>query len=211
MERKMFMLLQYPLNFVRDGLEPFMSAQTIDFHYGKHMDGYIKNLNGLIAGTDYENLPLEEIIKKAAQELADPVPGSAARPRNDTQKIFNNAAQVFNHDFFFRGLSLDLRAEFPKKIADAFGSWDKFLADFKAAATGVFGSGWAWLVRDESGALKIETTANGDTPIAHGRKPILCLDVWEHAYYLDYQNRRPDFVDAFLTHLVNWDFVTANL
>ncbi|MCL2331698.1 MAG: superoxide dismutase [Proteobacteria bacterium] len=205
----MFALLQYPLNFVRDGLEPFMSAQTIDFHYGKHMDGYIKNLNGLIAGTDYENLPLEEIIKKAA---------AAGAP---AQKIFNNAAQVFNHDFFFRGLSLDLHAEFPKKIADAFGSWDKFLADFKAAATGVFGSGWAWLVRDtspqggagagESGALKIETTANGDTPIAHGRKPIMCLDVWEHAYYLDYQNRRADFVDAFLTHLVNWDFVAANL
>ena len=188
----MFSLSDFPLNFPRDALEPFMSAQTIDFHYGKHLDIYIKNLNNLIAGTDYEKLPLAEIIKKSAGDAS-------------AVKIFNNAAQVFNHDFFFKQLAKDNGTEPPSLITDSFLDFKK---DFSDAAMSVFGSGWAWLV-DDNGTLKIETTANGDTPLAHGKKPLMTLDVWEHAYYLDYQNRRADFIAAFLEHLMNWDCVES--
>ncbi|MCL2538450.1 MAG: superoxide dismutase [Alphaproteobacteria bacterium] len=180
-----FDIENYPLPFARDGLEPYMSVRTVDFHYDRHLGTYIKNLNDLIAGTKFESMTLEEIV------------------RESDGKIFNNAAQVFNHNFFFAKLKKDSGTKIPSHITDTF---KDFNSEFKAAALGIFGSGWAWLV-DDNGTLKIITTANGDTPIAHGMKPLLCLDVWEHAYYLDYQNRRGDFVDAFLNHLVNWDLI----
>lgn len=176
----MFSLDQFPLPWPADALEPYISARTIGFHYEKHLGGYIKNLNALIAGTEFENMLLIEIIQKTGG------------------KTFNNAAQIYNHDFFFKCLKKDDATPLENK--------EKIKADIRTAANGVFGSGWAWLT-----AAGVETTANADTPIAHGRMPALCLDVWEHAYYLDYQNRRNDFIDAFLEHLVNWEFVAGNL
>ncbi len=193
----MFSLEKYPLKYARNALAPYMSEQTVDFHYGKHFDTYIKNLNTLIAGTDYEKMSLEEIVKKSA---TDP----------NGKKIFNNAGQTFNHSIFFAQMAKDNGSKMPKEIADAFGGADKFLKEFKDAAMSVFGSGWVWLSED-AGKLKIETTANADNPIAHGRKALLALDVWEHSYYLDYQNRRGDFIDAFLAHLVDWDFVVKEM
>lgn len=193
----MFKLQDFPLNYPRDALAPYMSAETIDYHYGKHVDAYIKNLNGLIAITDYEKLPLENIVIKSV---------------NDTkgQKVFNNAAQIWNHDFFFRGMARDNGSSYPSKMVETFGPPESFKEQFKNAAMSVFGSGWVWLV-DDKGTLKIITTRNADTPIAHGLKPLLTLDVWEHAYYIDYRNGRGDFIDAFLNHLVNWDFVVNNM
>ncbi|MBN1324871.1 MAG: superoxide dismutase [Alphaproteobacteria bacterium] len=193
----MFSLEQYPLNFAPNALEPHMSAATINFHHGKHLDTYIKNLNGLIAGTDYEKLSLQEIIVKSASDT-------------NAKKVFNNAAQVFNHGFFFQSMALNNGSTFPENIAKAFGSREKFMEEFKTVALGIFGSGWAWLVNDK-GSLKIMGFSNADTPIAHGLKPVLSLDVWEHSYYLDYQNRRGDFIDAFLNNLVDWNFVNNNL
>ena len=189
----MFTLDQFPLKYSKNALEPNMSEQTINFHYGKHFDAYIKNLNNLITGTEYEKMELEDIIKKSAKSEKD-------------KKIFNNAAQVFNHNFFFLKIAKDSGTKVPEKIAKAFNGADKFLADFSTAAMSVFGSGWVWL-SDDGGKLKIEVTANADNPLAHGRTPILTLDVWEHSYYLDYQNRRADYVDSFLKHLVNWDLI----
>ncbi len=195
----MFLLTQFPLPFETTELEPYMSQTTLDFHHGKHLATYIKNLNDLIAGTPYEPMPLREIIIKSAGD-------------NNAKKIFNNAAQVFNHNFFFHCLRRNTgTAQIPDEIMRAFGDADKFKSQFKSAATAVFGSGWTWLVRDTDGKIKIMSTANADTPIAHGIRPILTLDVWEHAYYLDYQNRRGDFIDAFLNNMVNWDFVAENL
>lgn len=195
----MFNLSQFPLPFARDALEPYMSQTTVDFHHGKHLATYINNLNDLITGTPYEKLPLREIIMKSAADRG-------------ATKIFNNAAQVFNHDFFFHCLQrTNGENKIPDEIARAFGGADAFKSQFKSVATGVFGSGWAWLVRATDGALSIMPTANADTPIAHSARPILALDVWEHAYYLDYQNRRADFIDEFLNNMVNWDFVTENL
>ena len=193
----MFSLKQYPLSFRPGALAPYMSADTIRLHHGKHLDGYINNLNKLIAGTDYEDMELVEIINKSVLE-----PESA--------KIFNNAAQVFNHDFFFHCLAKNKKASFPDQLIEVFGSQENFAEEFKIAALSVFGSGWVWLVKDD-GVLRIITTANADTPVAHDMIPILTLDVWEHAYYLDYQNRRGDFIDAFLEHLVDWDWVSENL
>lgn len=195
----MFLLTQFPLPFGTTELEPYMSQTTLDFHHGKHLATYIKNLNDLIAGTPYEMMPLREIIVESADD-------------KEATKIFNNAAQVFNHDFFFHCLRRNAGAnKIPDEIIHTFGDADKFKSQFKSAAAAVFGSGWTWLVRDRDGAIKIMSTANANTPIAHGIRPILTLDVWEHAYYLDYQNRRADFIDAFLNNLVNWDFVAENL
>lgn len=193
----MFALNQFPLQFAEDALAPYMSAQTLNCHHGKHLATYIKNLNDLSAGTRYADMPLMEIIAEAARDDA-------------AKKIFNNAAQVFNHDFFFKCLTPNGGGEIPREITDVFGGADNFIAEFKTAAAGVFGSGWAWVVRDGD-AIRIMTTANADTPVAHGITPLLALDVWEHAYYLDYQNRRADFIDAFLAHMVNWDFVRSNM
>lgn len=193
----MFSLTQFPLQFTETALMPYMSDKTLQCHHGKHLAAYIKNLNDLITGTEYEAMPLNEIIIKSAAD-------------QNAKKIFNNAAQVFNHDFFFRCLSVNGGGSVPEQIAGAFGGEDKFITEFKNAAAGIFGSGWAWLVKQDN-AIKIMSTANADTPIAHNITPIMALDVWEHAYYLDYQNRRPDFIEAFLKHLVNWDFVLENL
>lgn len=193
----MFDIAQFPLPYAYDALAPYISRRTMEFHHDKHVGTYIKNLNDLIAGREYEDMPLVEIIKVSATRDAD-------------KKVFNNAAQVYNHNFFFNSIKPNGGGAVPSAIADAFGGEDAFRKQFKDAASGVFGSGWTWLVRDGNG-LRIVTTANADTPIAHGWQPLMTLDVWEHAYYLDYQNRRAEFIDAFLDNLVNWDFVMENL
>lgn len=193
----MFSLNQFPLPFAPDALAPYMSAETIEYHYGRHLETYIKNLNNLITGTDYARMGLGDIIMRSAV-------------RADDHKIFDNAAQVFNHAFFFQGLRRDCPREMPAEIADAFGGVDKFRAAFRDSALGVFGSGWTWLVRDGDD-LRIINTQNADTPMVHNMRPLLTLDVWEHAYYLDYQNRRADYIDAFLEHMINWCWVGQNL
>ena len=191
------------LPYADDALAPVISANTISFHYGKHHATYVKVLNELIAGTPYEGLTLEEIVVRAAGDK-----DAAAK------KIFNNAAQAWNHEFYWHSMTPKGGAP-TAKIKDAldksFGGLDAFKKAFSAAAVGQFGSGWAWLVKGSDGALKIETTSNADTPIAHGGTPLLVADVWEHAYYLDYQNRRPDHVGAWLDKLANWSFAGENL
>lgn len=194
----MFELAQFPLPYTMDALVPYISQETIETHYGKHVAGYIDNLNNLIENTPYQKVSLEEIIQQ-----------SAGKP--EEQKIFNNAAQVYNHDFFFHGMCKKCSAQIPDEIIAQFGSKENFNKQFKAAALSIFGSGYTWLVRDAYNKLKIVNTANADSPIAHDMKPVLNLDVWEHAYYLDYKNKRADFIDAFLDNLVNWDFVAKNL
>jgi len=182
-------------------LEPHYTQRTISFHYGKHHRAYVDNLNKLVAGTDLEKKPLEEIILAAA-----------GHP--EKVGIFNNAAQVWNHTFFWKSMKPNgggkPAGDLLAAIEKSFGGYDKLVEQFKAAAVGRFGSGWAWLVKD-GGALKIVTTANAETPLTAKQTPLLTVDVWEHAYYLDYQNRRPDFVQTYLDKLVNWDFAAANL
>jgi superoxide dismutase, Fe-Mn family len=196
------MAIQLPdLPFAKDALAPIISANTLDFHYGKHHRAYVDNANKLIAGTEFENMSLEAIIKKTV--------GDAAKVG-----IFNNTAQIWNHSFYWQCLKPGgggvPTGAIGTKIIAAWGSYDKFVEELKTAGTTQFGSGWAWLVLD-SGQLKIVKTANADTPIAHGLKPLLTLDVWEHAYYLDYQNRRPDYLAAVIDKLINWDFVNSCL
>ena len=189
------------LPYAEDALEPHYSARTISFHYGKHHKAYVDNLNKLVAGTDLENKTLDEVIGAAA--------GNPARV-----PIFNNSAQIWNHSFFWHcmkpGGGGRPGGALAKKIDEAFGGYEKFAEQFKAAAVGRFGSGWGWLVV-EGGLLKIVSTPNAEMPWAENLHNLLTVDVWEHAYYLDYQNRRPDFVQAFLDHLVNWDFAAENL
>lgn len=191
-----------PLPFAKGALAPYMSANTLDFHYGKHHQAYVSKLNELIAGTEFEKAGLEEIIAKTAGK-ADKAP------------LFNNAAQHWNHTFFWHSLKPNgggkPTGELAKKIDEDFGSYDKFAEAFKNAAATQFGSGWAWLVQDASGKLAVVKTGNADLPLAHGQKALLTVDVWEHAYYLDYQNKRPDFVATFLEKLANWDFALENL
>lgn len=196
----MFTLAQFPLPYTYDALAPYMSEQTLELHHGKHVATYIKNLNDLIKDTPYESVSLYEIINTATNDKENP----------NAQKIFNNAAQVFNHDFFFNGMCRDCDGKIPDEIANAFGGDENFRQQFKSAATSLFGSGYTWLVRDGN-ELKIINLPNADTPIAHNMKPILNLDVWEHAYYVDYQNKRADFVDNYLNHLVDWNTVAENL
>ena len=196
------MAIQLPsLPYVESALEPNYSAKTISFHYGKHHKAYVDNLNKLIAGTPIEGKLLEEIILASA--------GDSSRVG-----MFNNSAQVWNHTFFWNCMKPagggKPQGDLARRIDATFGSYEKFAEQFKAAAVGRFGSGWAWLVSDGS-ALKITSTANADTPLASKQTALLTVDVWDHAYYLDYQNRRPDFVQAFLDHLVNWEFVAGNL
>ena len=167
----MFTLSQFPLPYTYDGLAPYMSEQTLALHHGKHVATYIKNLNELIQDTPYESVSLYEIINTSASDDNNP----------NAQKIFNNAAQVFNHDFFFNGMCRDCGGTIPAEIANAFGGDEEFREQFKTAATTLFGSGYTWLVRDGD-ALKIINLSNADTPIAHNMVPILNLDVWEHAY-----------------------------
>lgn len=189
------------LPYGENALEPHISANTLRFHYGKHHHTYVVNLNKLTEGTPFAEMALEDVILKTA---------------GDTTKvgIFNNAAQVWNHTFYWNCLSPQGGGQpsgvLMEHIQKAFGDFETFKAQFKEAALTQFGSGWAWLVL-EDGKLKIAKTPNADLPMAHGQKALLTCDVWEHAYYLDYQNRRPDYVGTFLSNLVNWDFVEQNL
>jgi len=190
-----------PLPFAQDALEPHISARTLEFHYGKHHQAYVDNLNKLIAGTGLEKASLEDILR-----------ATAGQP--DKAPLFNNAAQIFNHSFFWNSLrpaktESEPSPSFLKKINTDFGSLENLYAEFKTAATSQFGSGWAWLVSD-AGKLKIMKTPNAGMPVGPGLKLLLTLDVWEHAYYLDYQNRRPDFAEAVIHHLLNWPFAEKN-
>ncbi|QJD31348.1 superoxide dismutase [Fe] [Methylococcus geothermalis] len=189
-----------PLPYAESALEPAISAKTIGFHYGKHHRGYVDNLNKLVTGTGYADMSLEKIIA-----------GTAGRP--DKAAIFNNAAQVWNHTFYWKSLRPRGGGEPPaalkQKIEDSFGSVDACKKEFANVAVSQFGSGWAWLVLD-GGKLKIIKTANADVPLTSGMKPLLAIDVWEHAYYLDYQNRRADYLNAILDKLINWEFALQN-
>lgn len=190
-----------PLPYAKSGLEPHISANTLDFHYGKHHQAYVTNLNNLTKDTPLATKTLEEVIRAVA--------GDAAKAG-----VFNNAAQVWNHTFYWSGMKPGgggaPSGEVASAINGAFGSFDAFKDEFKQACVTQFGSGWGWLVVVD-GAVKVTKTGNADLPLAHGQAALLTCDVWEHAYYLDYQNRRPDYVQTFLDHLVNWDFVAANL
>jgi Fe-Mn family superoxide dismutase len=189
------------LPYPKDALTPHISEKTLEFHHGKHHNTYVVNINKLIEGTDLANETLENIIKKTA---------------GDSAKIgmFNNAAQVWNHSFYWQCMKPKgggaPKGPVAEKIKADFGSYEKFAEDFKNAGFTQFGSGWAWLILKD-GKLEIMKTLNADTPIAHGVKPVLTADVWEHAYYLDYQNRRPDYLSAFVENLINWDFVNSCL
>ena len=188
------------LPYADDALAPVISANTISFHHGKHHKAYVDNLNNLIKDTPYAELTLGEIIKKSAKD-------------EKGKGIFNNAAQVWNHDFYWHSMSpkgSTPSAKVSQMLDESFGGLEKFQAAFKAAAVGQFGSGWAWLV-SKGGKLAIETTGNADTPLAHGGTPLLVADVWEHAYYLDFQNRRPDHIQAWMDKLINWAWVEENL
>jgi len=190
-----------PLPYAQDALKPFISAQTLSFHYGKHHQAYVDNLNKLIAPTPLAGKPLESIITETV--------GVA-----DKAAIFSNAAQAWNHSFFWQSMTPDGGGKPDGRLLDmitqSFGSIAAFKEAFVAAGIAQFGSGWVWLVQDGN-MLKIVKTANADTPLAHGRNAILTCDVWEHAYYLDYQNRRKDFLQAFVDHLVNWKFAATQL
>ena len=191
---------QPPLGYAENELEPFISAKTIGFHYGKHHVAYITNYNNLIAGTPLDTLSIEEVIATTA---------------TDPQKvgIFNNGAQAWNHSFYWNSLTPNGGGEpsgnLAAKITQDFGSFDKFKDELKSAAATQFGSGWAWLVLD-NGTLKVVKTGNAQTPSTSGQKPILTIDVWEHAYYLDFQNRRPDYVASVIDNLLNWEFAAKN-
>jgi superoxide dismutase, Fe-Mn family len=189
------------LPFETDAFEPFISARTIDIHYGKHHAGYVKKTNALIAETPYAGMDLLSIIK-----------ASAARPAQ--KNIFNNSAQVWNHTFFWNSLSADgggiPTGDLKKMIDESFGSYENFRQLFVTVATSHFGSGWVWLVQD-GGLLRVFSTPDAYTPITEGLNPLIVLDVWEHAYYLDHQNRRKEFVEIFLDKLLNWEFARVNL
>jgi superoxide dismutase, Fe-Mn family len=184
------------LPYAKDALAPHISAETIEFHYGKHHATYVANLNKLIAGTEFADLALEDIVKKASGG------------------IFNNAAQVWNHTFYWNCLSPKGGGEpsgaLAKALNKAFGSFAAFKEKLSNAAVTQFGSGWAWLVKNSDGGLAIEQTSNAGNPLKDGKKPILTIDVWEHAYYIDYRNVRPAYVEAFWK-LVNWEFAATNL
>ena len=190
-----------PLPYGHDALEPYLSERTLDFHYGKHHQAYVTNLNNLLTdATDLANATLEEIIIQTAQV-------------SSRSSIFNNAAQVWNHTFLWNSMTPNGGGEpqgaLALKINEDFGNFSEFKNAFKQAGVTQFGSGWAWLVL-ENEKLKITKTGNADLPMIHGQVAILTCDVWEHAYYLDYQNRRPDYLDIFLNHLVNWRFAEEN-
>lgn len=184
-----------PLPYAMDALAPAISKETLEYHYGKHHNAYVVNLNKLVAGTEYETLSLEDIICRA------------------TGPVFNNAAQVWNHTFYWHCLSPNGGGE-PKgalaaAITSTFGSFEAFREQFTQKAIATFGSGWAWLVQNADGSLEITSTSNAGTPMTNGQTALLTCDVWEHAYYIDYRNARPDYISAFWSR-VNWDFVAAN-
>ncbi len=186
-----------PLPYEMNALEPHISARTLEFHYGKHHQTYLDKLQGLIKDDPLADQSLEEII------------------RHSSGGVFNNAAQVWNHSFYWNSMAPDgggePEGELARLISSEFGSIDDFKEKFSTAAKGAFGSGWAWLVVTPDKRLQIVTTSNADNPLCQDHTPLLTLDVWEHAYYLDYQNKRPDYVQAFLEHLVNWQFAQENL
>ena len=190
-----------PLPYAQNALDPVISANTIGFHYGKHHKGYVDTLNKLIAGTELANLPLEKLIAETA--------GKA-----DKVGIFNNAAQTWNHTFYWRSLRPKGGGEPPsalkQRIEASFSTLDACKKELATAGATEFGSGWAWLVL-EADKLKVVKTDNAGTPLTKGLKPLLTIDVWEHAYYLDYQNRRADYVNAVLDKLINWGFAADNL
>ena len=188
---------QPALPYAKDALAPHISAETLEFHHGKHHQAYVTNLNNLIKGTEYENLDLEAIVKKA------PAGG-----------VYNNSAQVWNHTFFWNSMKPNGGGEPSGALADAikakWGSFDDFKKAFQASAVGNFGSGWTWLVKKADGAVDIVNMGAAGTPLTTGDTALLCIDVWEHAYYIDYRNLRPKFVETFLEKLVNWKFAEAN-
>ncbi|WP_208027212.1 superoxide dismutase [Rhabdothermincola sediminis] len=187
-----------PLPYAQDALAPHISAETLEYHYGKHHQAYVNKLNELLQGTDDADAPLEDVIRKA--DIGTP--------------LFNNAAQHWNHSFYWKcmapGGGGQPSGDLAERINSAFGSYDEFRKQFVDAATTQFGSGWAWLVDDGSG-LKVMKTPNADLPMKHDAKALLTIDVWEHAYYIDYRNARPTYIDTFMDHLLNWDFVAENL
>lgn len=184
------------LPYSKGALAPHISEETIEYHYGKHHQAYVDNLNKLVPGTEFENASLEEIIQKAAGGT------------------FNNAAQVWNHSFYWNCLSPkgggQPAGELAAALDKSFGSFDNFKEQFAGAGMTKFGSGWAWLVKNKDGSLAIEATSNADNPMKDGKKPLLTCDVWEHAYYIDYRNARAKYIEAFW-NIVNWDFVAANM
>ena len=189
------------LPYAKDALEPHISAQTLDFHHGKHHNTYVTNLNNLVGDTDMATKSLEDIMKATA--------GDASKAG-----VFNNAAQIWNHTFFWHSMKPGGGGAPTGKVADAidaaFGDYASFKEAFKTAGATQFGSGWVWLAAKD-GKVEIIKTPNAECPLTNGYTPLITCDVWEHAYYLDYQNRRPDFLAAFLDNLVNWDFANANL
>jgi Fe-Mn family superoxide dismutase len=187
-----------PLPYAIDALAPHISAETLEFHHGKHHQTYVTNLNNLVDGTDHASSSLEAVIMAA----------------DNPSPLFNNAAQVWNHTFYWNSMAPggggEPTGEVAERINSAFGSYDAFRTQFAEAATTQFGSGWAWLV-DDGSSLSVVKTANADLPMRHSAKALLTIDVWEHAYYIDFRNARPNYISTFLDSLVNWDFVTANL
>ena len=189
------------LPYDKKDLEPFISENTLNFHYGKHHQTYVTNLNNLISGTDLEGKSLEEIIDISR--------------KNNQAGIFNNAAQIWNHTFYWHSMKKNgggkPEGKLLAKIEEDFGSFEKFTEEFKVAGATQFGSGWAWLVSDENDKLQVVKTLNAETPLGTNLKPLITMDVWEHSYYLDFQNARPKYIETFLNNLVNWDFALENL
>jgi Fe-Mn family superoxide dismutase len=189
-----------PLPYAKDALAPHISAETLGFHHGKHHKTYVETANKLIKGSEFETLPLEEIIRRSA--------GKA-----EHRKIFNNAGQAWNHNFYWQSMAPKGGGKPSGKLAEKidadFGGFDKFRDLFQQEGAAQFGSGWVWLTL-AGGKLKVLPTANADNPLTRGEVPLLVSDVWEHAYYLDYQNRRPDYLAAFMEHVANWEFAERN-
>lgn len=197
-----FELVKLP--YLNNALEPVISSNTISFHYGKHHNGYVQKLNELIENSQFSTMTLTEIMTTSHQTPP-------------FTPIFNNAAQVWNHDFYWKSMapyktsSLDPTKSLAKLIDKKFGTFEKFVTDFVAKGVGAFGSSWAWLIITKDHELEIFTTSNADSPILHSKKPLFTIDLWEHSYYLDYQNRRADYIKASLENLVNWSFAEKNL
>ncbi len=190
-----------PLPYEQNALEPYISAQTVNFHYGKHHQGYVNKLNELVSGSEFAELKLEEVIAKTARGL-------------NRAAVFNNAAQVWNHTFYWNSLSpkgdRKPSGKLARKIEISFGSYENFIKEFVQAGMAQFGSGWVWLIK-EGNSLKIVQTSNAENPISEGQgTPLLVFDVWEHAYYLDYQNRRDEYLTTILDKLINWNFAAEN-
>ena len=196
------MVILPELPYAKDALEPYISSRTLDFHYGKHHNAYVVNTNKLLENHALKEKTLEEIIKDTTGDSSQ-------------AGLFNNAAQVWNHTFYWNSIKPKGGGQPAGRIADRIksdlGGYDKFVEALQTAGAGQFGSGWAWLVVNKEGKLEVTKTANADTPLAHGLKPVLTVDVWEHAYYLDYQNRRPDYLKSYIENLINWDFANSNI